>query len=134
MKPLIYIAGPFSAPHEDQVDINIDTAEVFARCLIQRDIHCVCPHSLGRNFKSTGSYKYWIDVTMRLLETCDAVLLLPGWKDSPGTLGEIAAAEDLGLPVFTTLSDVIDFDRHWSKIEGAHACSGKCKCGKTQIS
>lgn len=41
------------------------------------------------------------------LEVCDAMLLTPGWQKSKGTLAEIKRAEELGIPVFKTLEDLI---------------------------
>jgi hypothetical protein len=41
------------------------------------------------------------------LEVCDAVVLTPGWQKSKGTLAEIKRAEELGIPVFKSLDDLI---------------------------
>lgn len=41
------------------------------------------------------------------LEACDAVVLTPGWQQSPGTLAEIKHAESLGIPVFKSLDELI---------------------------
>lgn len=41
------------------------------------------------------------------LEVCDAVVLTPGWQQSPGTLAEIKRAEELGIPVFKSLDELI---------------------------
>jgi nucleoside 2-deoxyribosyltransferase len=41
------------------------------------------------------------------LEVCDAVLLTPKWRNSPGTLAEIKHARELGIPVYETLEDLI---------------------------
>jgi len=43
------------------------------------------------------------------LEACDAVLLTPKWRKSPGTLAEIELAKKLGIPVFNNLDDLIDY-------------------------
>lgn len=43
------------------------------------------------------------------LEVCDAVVLTPGWKHSPGTLKEIEFAEQLGIPVFKSLKKLLDY-------------------------
>lgn len=41
------------------------------------------------------------------LEVCDAVLLMPSWRTSLGTLGEIKRAEELGIPIFESLEELI---------------------------
>jgi len=43
------------------------------------------------------------------LKRCDAVVLTPKWRKSPGTLAEIELAKKLGIPVFDTLDDLEDF-------------------------
>lgn len=43
------------------------------------------------------------------LEACEAVLLTPGWKKSTGTLKEIEFAEQLGIPVFKTLGELVAY-------------------------
>ena len=45
------------------------------------------------------------------LEACDAMLLLPGWKDSAGTLAEIKFCEEHNIPVFETLDELILFTK-----------------------
>ena len=41
------------------------------------------------------------------LEICDALLLTPGWQKSKGTLAEIKRAEELGIPIFKSLDELI---------------------------
>lgn len=41
------------------------------------------------------------------LEASDGVLLVPGWEKSEGTKAEIKRAEELNIPVFHNLRDVI---------------------------
>lgn len=43
------------------------------------------------------------------LEVCDAVVLTPKWRKSSGTLAEIELAKELGIPVFNTLEDLIEY-------------------------
>jgi len=40
------------------------------------------------------------------LGVSDAVLLVPGWENSKGTLKELERAKGLGLPVFESLADM----------------------------
>ena len=42
------------------------------------------------------------------LEACDALVLTPGWQKSKGTLAEIKRAEELGMPVFKSLDELIE--------------------------
>lgn len=44
------------------------------------------------------------------LSVCDAIVLTPGWNQSPGTLAEIKYAKDLGIPVFQTLESLIEHE------------------------
>ena len=43
------------------------------------------------------------------LKRCDALLLTPKWRKSPGTLAEIELAKKLEIPVFDTLDDLEDY-------------------------
>ena len=44
--------------------------------------------------------------SMAWLEASDAVLVIPGYEKSKGTLREIARAKELGIPVFYSLEDL----------------------------
>ena len=61
------------------------------------------PHCNTRFFDGTLNDQFWLDATAAWLPVCDAVLLVQGWQNSSGTMGEIAMAEQLGVPVFTSL-------------------------------
>ena len=41
--------------------------------------------------------------SMAWLEVSEAILLVPGWENSPGTAAELARAQELRIPVFSTL-------------------------------
>jgi hypothetical protein len=50
---------------------------------------------------------------MAWIPVCEAMLLMPGWKDSAGTLAEIAEAERLGsIPRFTSIDSLY---RHFNR-------------------
>ena len=48
------------------------------------------------------------ELSMVWLESCDAVLVLPKYRKSSGTLAEITRAKELEIPVFYSLEDLID--------------------------
>lgn len=43
------------------------------------------------------------------LRRCDAMVLTPKWRKSPGTIAEKKHAEELGIPVFDSLDDLIEY-------------------------
>ena len=43
------------------------------------------------------------------LEVCDGVLLLDGYSDSSGCIAELECAKEHKIPVFSCLSDLIEF-------------------------
>lgn len=44
------------------------------------------------------------------LEVCEAMVLMPGWRQSKGSIAEKKLAEELGIPIFYSLEDLIDFN------------------------
>jgi hypothetical protein len=47
-------------------------------------------------------------LSMGWLEECNAVLVLPDWEGSSGTLAEIMRAVELGIPVFYSMEDLLN--------------------------
>jgi hypothetical protein len=44
------------------------------------------------------------------LPACEALLLMPGWRDSSGTLAEIDASSTIGpLPIFTEIEKLVAY-------------------------
>jgi len=53
--------------------------------------------------------------SMAWLEVSDAILLVEGWENSKGTKAEIRRANELGIPVFTSLETMKDhFNNTWT--------------------
>lgn len=110
IKKKVYIAGPYRGDTFESVDYNI----AFARSLgiqvadMRDDWFPVVPH------ENTGRYErcikksdsYYLEGTMSLLDDCDAMLLLPGWERSSGTLGEIERANALRIPIYHSVDDL----------------------------
>ena len=99
---LIYVAGPYSGDNNHVIDSNIAAAEHVAKLLSKRGYMPVTPHKNTAQFERvvpSQKPEFWIDGTLALLEKCDAVVLVPGWQESIGTLGEIRHALKLGIPV-----------------------------------
>jgi hypothetical protein len=99
---LIYIAGRFSAETRAGVERNIAAAEDFGVIVARLGGFPVVPHANTSRpeYEQVQPYQFWIAGTMLLLERCDAVVTVPGWRDSKGATGEVERAKELGMPVF----------------------------------
>ena len=106
MQPLIYVAGPYRAATRDDIARNIDAARVIGISAAALGWFPVIPHAntahMELDLPELGD-DFWLRGTMEMMERCDAVVLVPGWQNSAGTLGEIARAYELRIPVFRTL-------------------------------
>ena len=50
------------------------------------------------------------EVSMNWLEKCDAIVVLPRYRKSEGTLAEIARAKEINIPVFYSMEDLFDYE------------------------
>lgn len=51
----------------------------------------------------------YYDYSMAWLEVSDAILLVPGWQKSKGTKKEMERANELGLHIFYSLEDLLNW-------------------------
>lgn len=102
---LIYIAGPYRAPDRAAIARNIAAARAEAVFAASRGWFPVCPHLNTAHMEDDLPHlgdDYWLRGTMRIMERCHAVLLVPGWQNSAGTLAEVSRARALSIPVYRT--------------------------------
>ena len=102
---VFYVAGPFRGADSWAMEQNIRRAEEVAWCIFAEGEVAICPHTNTRFFQGSLPDQVWIDGTLTMMRVCDAVIVVPGWEQSVGTLGEIAEAERLGMPVFCVKGD-----------------------------
>lgn len=112
----IYIAGPISGPDVITVWGNVRRGMALATRVFKAGFAPFCPHldfhyslmvRYGEDFTVEDYYKY----SMAWLEVSDAVLLLPGWRDSVGTMAEVDRAYYLGIPVFGHFNALVEWDK-----------------------
>lgn len=104
-KLVIYTAGPFR-PVKDKNNMHethlfIERAKAFALMIWQTGHVALCPHAnTGLDFQGAAPDDVWLAGDLELLKRCDAVLMLPDWKQSCGANLEKRHAEEQGIPVF----------------------------------
>jgi len=108
----LYLAGPFRPIRNgaivaftttENIAIARSTAIVVAR--LGRH-YPVTPHINTADFDvDVAPDEFYLDGTMRLLEQCDDVLLLPRWQLSIGARAEQARAVEMGKRVFASLDE-----------------------------
>lgn len=112
----IYIAGPYSASNVIDVLGNMRRGMRLATKVFKAGFAPFCPHldfhySLmvreGEDFTVCEYYDY----SMAWLEVSDAVLLLPGWRESKGTMKEVDRAYELKIPVFGHFNALVAWDK-----------------------
>ena len=92
----VYVAGPMTG---NTMVANVRRAIVAADALLEAGHAPFVPHLFYFwNQIREHSYEMWMDLDLRWLKACDAIVRLPG--ESPGADREVAAARHLAIPVF----------------------------------
>ena len=96
MKPLIYISGPYSA---GDISSNVRNAISAGDYLISKGFLAYVPHlSHFWHIMSPKPYSYWIELDLRIIPVCTALLRIPGY--SAGADKEVSLAVSLGKPIY----------------------------------
>ena len=96
----VYVAGPYRADTAWKRERNIRRAEEAGFRLAEHGLIPVIPHTMYRHFDGELTDEFWLAATNSLLERCDALVLLPDWKDSAGSKGEHNRAFEMSMPIF----------------------------------
>jgi hypothetical protein len=106
--PLVYCAGPFSAPTREGVEANIRKMSELGVEVAKLGACPWIPHANTAlpEFEHVQPYTFWIAATLEQLRRCDAVIMSEDWKQSSGARGEHADAFARGQPIFYSLDEL----------------------------
>lgn len=102
---VIYIAGKYRGPNAWAVEQNIRAAEDVAAKVWAMGHVALCPHANSRHMEGVASDEHFLSGTLELLRRCDAVVLVPNWRDSEGARAEASEAVRLGIPIVYAWDD-----------------------------
>lgn len=101
----IYIAGPYT---NGDMALNVRYAIQKADLLATLGFAPYVPHLCHFwHLLFPRSYDFWMELDKIYLECCDAVFRLKG--ESPGADEETAFAKKLKIPVFTDISELVEY-------------------------
>lgn len=109
-KPVVYVAGRFRSADGWKINENVFAAEKAGREVAALGAMPLVPHSIGAHMAGTEDDTFWLTGTLELMRRCDAVLVLPGYQESQGAMGEIAEAQRIGMPVIMPIEGKADWE------------------------
>lgn len=96
-KPKFYLAGPMTG----LPDYNYPAFAQTKAELVEMGFDVSSPHEIdheeGKYPRGTRPYTHYIKEGLKLLLTCDAIILLPGWQTSTGCRMEVTVAQWSGM-------------------------------------
>ena len=96
---LVYLAGKYSVGNRDE---NIEAASRVAAQLWDMGYAVLCPHMNSARLDDAcrvADYEDFLAGGLRMLSGCDILFLMPGWRDSPGSLVERLMARAHDIPI-----------------------------------
>lgn len=96
----IFIIGPYNADSYERKFLNIQIAATAAKYLWSRKLAAICPHLNTAMFDCVAKEQVFYEGYQSILLGCSAAFVLPNWDSSKGSLGEIALAARLSIPLY----------------------------------
>ncbi len=99
---LIYVAGPYTGKTNSEVTENIWHACRVAVRLWELEWVVLCPHLNTAHFEIYSSLpqEVYLKGDLKLLEKCDCIIMLKGFRQSSGAKRELEVAIEKGMDIF----------------------------------
>ena len=108
-RPVIYVAGPYSAGCPEVFN-NIRRGFQVCFKLIKAGFAPICPWlDFPISFMGDLTIEEYYEWGLAQLSRSEGMVIIPGWKDSKGTLNEMEVARELEIP-YWILEHFEDFD------------------------
>jgi len=104
---VIYIAGPFRAENQWEVQKNIMRAEARALEFWREGFTVLCPHANSCHFQGAAPDEAFLSGDLEILRRCDAVFLIYGWQNSKGAYAEYIFAREQKIFVTEVMADLL---------------------------
>ena len=103
---LVYIAGPYRASTQWEVEQNIQNARREGAMVAKEGHYPVIPHANTAHMSGLAPEELFLEGSMALLKACDGVYLTGDWQESMGSVAEYKMALELGIPVSSQWEDL----------------------------
>ena len=97
---VVMIVGAFKASTPWEVENNVRKAEEVALAFWRGGYAVVCPHTNSRFFFGAAPEENFLEGYQAILARVDAIVILPGYGESPGSCVERLLARELGKPIY----------------------------------
>lgn len=95
---IVYLAGPYRGANPAETERNIRTAQRYAMALTEAGIAVYSPHLNTAHFDGLQPDEWFFKHGLEMLRRCDALVVMPGFENSSGTLREVMEAQKLQIP------------------------------------
>ncbi len=102
---ILYTAGPYAPKNGRTTKQNIENARKVAIAVWHAGHFAMSPHMNTAGFENEELLKDIADEDyvlrdLEIIRRCDAILMMPHWEESTGSLQEKEYAESIGMPVY----------------------------------
>jgi hypothetical protein len=109
MRKCVYVAGAISSDNLLKSFDNIRKGIKLSVEVLKAGFAPFSPFiDFQFSFVEPISLQEYYDYSLSWLCKADAMILVPGWENSKGTLAEIARAEELDIPVYYSMEELIN--------------------------
>lgn len=107
MRPLVYVSGPYTASTPEQLARNIEMAKQAGLKVRALGLVPIVPHlAILNDDPKVFTYDNAMAECLEILDRCDAVLMMEGWRESHGAQRECSVALRAGILVFFSLAEL----------------------------